>query len=624
MGSSQPTNEKLATGLRLSRYVRPYVGLLLITVLCAVAYAGARAGRAYLMKPIMDGIGIQLGSGEREIPARLGWLDWVPGIETEADVAEPEGPATPEAFDARVAENFQHAAGALLFVVMLVPLAHFGQSYLIRYVLGRVLVDMQQGLCEKLLCLPLRSHKSTTRGELLSRATNDATRAHLALEMLFGDVLLGALSLLTGGVLLFAISWQLTLLVLLTAPVIAGAIAFFGRRIRRDAMKRQESFGDVTQRLVEILSSMKVIKAFGAERIESDSFAKHNRRLFRRSMKVVLNRALSRTVVEGVNNVVGVGVLLLGGWLVYRGAWGLTPGSLIAFVGVMASVYRPVKDLTRGWNGFMDALPAADRFFELLDKPAETADTADATPFSLNDRIRVQNLHFGYGREPVLEDVSFEVRAGEVVAIVGRTGSGKTTLADLLVRFYDPDGGSIEFDGRDLRGMARRSLMEHIAVVTQEPLLLEGTIRDNIRYGRPDASPAEIERAAEAAHVMEFADRLPEGLDTPVGEAGGALSGGQRQRVTIARAIVKNPALLIFDEATSALDAKSERLVQEAIEGMLSGRTVFVIAHRLSTIRNADKILVLDHGRVLAMGKHEELVAREGLYRELVALQGDR
>jgi subfamily B ATP-binding cassette protein MsbA len=618
---SASSDDKIHTSTRLARYIRPYLGILLITVLCALVYAGARAGRAYMIKPLTDGVGIQIGSGAREIPERLGWLDWIPGMKEEA---APETERSPtEAFDTRVANNFQHATAILLLVVFLIPLAHFGQSYLIRYALGRVLVDMQQDLCDKVLRLPLRSHQQNTRGELLSRATNDATRAHTALEMLFNDVLIGALALVTGGVTMLLISWQLTLLVLLTAPVLAGSIAYFGGRIRRDAMKRQQSFGDVTQRLVEILSSMKVIKAFGAEELEARSFSSHNRRLFRRSMKVVLYRALSRVVVEGVNNGVGVAILLLGGWLVYRGAWGLTPGSLIAFVGVMASVYRPVKDLTRGWNGFMDALPSAERFFELLDLPAEVGDTEGASPFSLRDRIRVQNLHFAYGREPVLEDVNFEVSAGEVIAIVGRTGAGKTTLADLLVRFYDPDRGSITFDGRDLRDIARQSLMKNIAVVTQEPLLLEGTIRDNIRYGRPDASTEDIERSAEAAHVMEFAERLPLGLDTPVGEAGGELSGGQRQRVTIARAILKNPALLIFDEATSALDAKSERFVQDAVESMMSGRTVFVIAHRLSTIRNADKILVLDRGRVLGMGKHEELVARDGLYRELVALQSE-
>ena len=430
-----------------------------------------------------------------------------------------------------------------------------------------------------------------------------------------------------GSAVLLSISWQLSLFLLIAAPIVTGVIAYFGKRVRRHAKRRQESFGDVTQRLVEILSGMKVIKAFGAQSVEADSFGAENQRLFQRSMKVVLARALSRTVVEGVNNAVGVLVLVLGALLVYRGAWGLTPGALAAFVMVMGSVYRPVKDLTKGWNGFMDALPAAERFFELLDESPEQPDTSDAKPFALRRSIRVRDLHFSYGGSAkgdaaILRGVDFEAAAGSVVAIVGRTGAGKTTLADLLVRFYDPERGAIEVDDVDLRHIQRESLVANIAVVTQEPLLFEGSIRDNIRYGRADASDEAVEVAAKAAYVTEFSSRLPDGLDTSVGEAGDNLSGGQRQRITIARALLKDPAILILDEATSALDAQSERLVQQAIEGLVSGRTVFVIAHRLSTIRHADRILVLEQGQVVAQGNHEELSEREGLYRELVALQG--
>jgi ABC-type multidrug transport system fused ATPase/permease subunit len=236
--------------------------------------------------------------------------------------------------------------------------------------------------------------------------------------------------------------------------------------------------------------------------------------------------------------------------------------------------------------------------------------------------IRIAKVSFSYGREPVLRDVSLDVAPGEVVALVGRTGAGKTTLADLLLRLHDPDSGSIEIDGVDLRRIRRDSLLDHLAVVTQEPFLFPGTIRDNVRYGRPDASDADVERAARAAHVDEFVDALPHGWDTEVGDAGVKLSGGQRQRITIARAILKNPSILIFDEATSSLDAKSERYVQDAIDSLLGGRrTVFMIAHRLSTLRHADKIVVLENGHVSAVGSHDELVAGDGLYRELVALQ---
>jgi len=402
--------------------------------------------------------------------------------------------------------------------------------------------------------------------------------------------------------------------------VIFGVVSLFGQRIRRSAKRRQEQLAEVTQRLVEILGGIKLIKAFRAEKLESEAFARSSHRLFRRAMKVVKNRVLARSLVDLLNHGAAVGVLLVGVGLVMSG-W-ITLGELSAFALVMVTIYKPVKSTAKGWVRLMDAMPSVDRFFEILDIPVEISDAPDAVPLAgVNEEVRMRNVSFSYGRESVLRDVSFDVRAGEMVAIVGRTGAGKTTLVDLLLRLHDPTSGAVEIDGVNVRQIQRDSLLGHMAVVTQEPFLFDGSIADNIRYGRQNASEAEVLDAARAAHVDEFVERLPDGYDTEVGTAGARLSGGQRQRVTIARAILRDPDILIFDEATSSLDSKSERLVQNAIDALLGGRTAFVIAHRLSTVRRADKIVVIEDGGITQAGTHDQLMRAGGLYQELVELQ---
>ncbi|MBW2242693.1 MAG: ABC transporter ATP-binding protein [Deltaproteobacteria bacterium] len=611
---------------RLLAYVRPYVGLMLIAVLAALVYSGARTGRALLIQPLFDDVILPQASAG-SAPALGDWFSSALGTEGATPL---EAPAETEArlsdddaVVSKVKETLPRILLAALLILTLLPISHFFQVYIAETVLGRVLVDVQRDLCAKLLRLPLRFHQGVSRGDTLSRVMNDAQRAQQSLDLLFSDVVQSVLALSVGIATLLYLSWPLTLTLVVIAPPIAGAIAIFGRRIRKSARRRQESQAEVTGRLVQILAGIKVIKAFRAEAGEERAFDEHNLRFYRRNLKVVKNRALSRAVVEAITNAAGIAVLLLGVAVVAGQLWGLTVGSLMAFIVVMQTTYRPMKEITKGWTKLQEAMPSAERFFELLDTEGEPADAPDAVLLpALKQGISISNLSFSYGREPVLKDLSLEVTRGEVVAIVGPTGSGKTTLADLILRFYDPDQGRIEVDGIDLRNLARSSWQSRCAVVSQDPFLFTGSIRENIRYGRPDASDDEVLTAARAAHVDEFVSELPEGYETDVGDAGVRLSGGQRQRITIARAILCDPDVLIFDEATSSLDAKSERYVQEAIETLLGGRTVFIIAHRLSTVRHADKILVLEGGKVADVGKHDELMARGGLYRELMTLQG--
>jgi ABC-type multidrug transport system fused ATPase/permease subunit len=568
--------------LRTLSYIRPYMGIVGLTFLFSTIYTLGRNGRAYLLKPLLD----------EAIP--------------NADL-----------------ELFLRLAIVGVFVVLAAPIGVFGRGYMTKRVLANVTLDIRTDLAAKLLRLPLHRHRSMGSGETLTRTLLDSSEAQHANKILFGTFLQDSVAILGAIGTMFYISWQLTLLSLLTMPVMGAIMAFFAGRVRSRARRRQKKLSAVTSRLSNIISGIKVIKAFQGEETERNAFARAADRFRIKHMKVVWQSMLSNSLVELVNSGTGLAIIFVGGFLAMHGTWGLTIGGLGAYVLAAATTYAPLRDIAKGWPELMEALASAERFFEILDEPEEPADRPGARDAGeLQDCLEFEHVSFAYdGENPVLRDVSFRARRGEVVAIVGPTGAGKTTLADLLMRFYDPTSGVIRFDGVDLRDLRRKSYLAQIAVVTQEPFLFDTTIRANIRYGRPDADEATYQAAVRTAHVDEFVDQLPEGYETGVWEGGLRLSGGQRQRITIARAILQDPSILVFDEATSSLDAKTERIVQDALDALQGRRTVFVIAHRLSTIRRADRILVLERGRIVAEGNHDALMAKGGLYRELVSLQ---
>jgi subfamily B ATP-binding cassette protein MsbA len=608
--SAQPPYRLVA---RLLGYARPYVPLVLLAIVFSLIYAGGLTGQRALIQPMVDGIA-------------------VPSLEIDSvgDLFEYGSEAAPaEQVDVEtrmLLENIRENAW-LLFVacialVLGMPLVKLIRDYSGQWLMIRMFVDLQRDIGTKLLHLPLSHHSRYGTGDFVSRSTNDAMIANRAQALIFGELIQDAAIVLGAGAGALWINWRLALVALVAGPPVALIMQVFGRRIRKRSARRQLQISEVMQRILQMLSGIKIIKAFRAEATERDAFEREIFRYFRRAMSVERNRVSSRVSVEMASQLSLVTLLLVGTWVLIHRMWGLTLGQLLAFSFIAALMHRPMKNMTRLYNAVQDAIPGAIRIFELLDAPEEPEDRADARPIErLEQGIRFEDVSFSYGRERVLEGVSLEIRTGEVVALVGRTGAGKTTLADLLVGFYRPTSGTICYDGVDLRDLQRDSVRDLFAIVTQDAFLFDMTLLENIRYGRPDASFEEVVEAARAANAHDFIEEFPEGYETRVGERGAQLSGGQRQRITIARAILCDPQVLIFDEATSALDAKSERLVQDAIANLLKGRTVVVIAHRLATVRAADHIFVVEQGRVAMTGTHDELLARGGLYRELVQLQ---
>ena len=519
------------------------------------------------------------------------------------------------------AEKLTYIALSVVVIFLFRGFFFYGQSYLISYVGQRVVIDIRREVFKKIQRLSMAFYDKNKTGTIMSYVTNDVNALQTGLVDNIVEMITESVILIASIVAMIYLDWKLFLFSLCTFPVVIMFIDFFGKKIRASGGKIQGATADLTSVLQEVVSSARVIKSFVREEYEINRFEEQNMHNFRAQMKYV---KLSATLTPTIEFVAAIGVTMIlwfGGNSVIDGD--ITAGALVAFLTYAVNISNPIKRLSRVIANIQKALAAADRVFDVLDLPEliQNKPNAQLLPH-VKGNVSFNNVSFAYNTdEPILDNVSFSATPGQVVALVGPSGAGKSTVASLLPRFYDVTGGSIVIDGLDIREVTMESLREQVGIVPQETMLFNGSVYDNILYGRLDATEEEVMAASKAANAHNFITELPNGYDTQLGDRGVNISGGQRQRIAIARAILKNPQILILDEATSALDTESERVVQEALDRLMVGRTSFVIAHRLSTIKNADKILVMEKGKIVEEGNHDELMAKDGLYAHLYQIQ---
>ena len=512
-------------------------------------------------------------------------------------------------------------AAGIVVVFLFRGIFYYGQSYLVSYIAQRVIIDVRELLYIKFQKLQLGYYEKKQTGTIMSYITNDVAALQAALVDSLIEMVT-ELSILIGSlIMMFYLDWKLSIVTLVVVPVIGQAMKIFGRKLKQSGALIQERTAEITSLLQESISGVRVVKSFAREDYEIERFQNQNNLNFKANMKSVQLSSLLTPTVEFLAAVIVAVILWFGGYQVVNGA--LTAGALVAFLTYAVNLANPVKRISRVYGTINKAMAAAERVFNVLDTEEKLKDKPNAIELpKISGDVQFDHVSFGYKKDvDVLHDLTLEAKPGQVIAFVGPSGAGKSTIANLIPRFYDVTAGSIKIDGIDIRDVTIRSLREQIGVVPQETMLFSGTVKDNIRYGRLDATDEEIIEAAKAATAHNFIMHLADGYETKIGERGITLSGGQRQRIAIARAILKNPRILILDEATSALDTESEEIVQEALDKLMIGRTSFVIAHRLSTIINADKIIVLDNGKVTESGTHKELMQTGGLYSHLYNIQ---
>ena len=566
--------------VRLLGYIKPHIGRLIEAIICIIIAAGANLYLPWIIKDMID------------------------KVLAEKDM-----------------QMLNVISIGIVVTFFIRGIFYYGQSYLVSFVGQRVIIDVRDVLFKKFQRLPLSYFDRHQTGEIMSYITNDVAALQNALVDRLIELVTESSIFIGSLVMMVLLDWKLSLLTLITVPLVGQAMKIFGRKLKSSGTVIQERLADITATMQESIAAVRVVKSFGREDFEIERFHRQNELNFRAEMKNNQLMSLLTPTVEFLAALAVTVIVWFGGYEVVNGV--ITAGALVAFLTYAVNLANPVKRISRVYGAIQKAMAGADRVFAIMDLPETVANHPDAKELPpVKGEVVFDDVTFAYKEGAnALSHVSLAASPGQMVAFVGPSGAGKSTIANLIPRFYDVSSGAIRIDGYDVRAVTMESLRRQIGIVPQETMLFSTTVRENIRYGRLDATEEEIVQAAKDANAHDFIMALPEGYDTKIGEWGLNLSGGQRQRIAIARAILKDPRILILDEATSALDTESEKIVQAALDRLMVGRTSFVIAHRLSTVFNADQIYVIDGGRIHEHGTHEELLAAGGLYSNLYNIQ---